>query len=168
MALIAGLDPQGNLRDVEVDSKGSIFVQSHAFRTPYLRVPGLSFASAYTAADAFGTTMVFDVPTEGTIATAVFLDHDDEGIVKELVLFDREFTETADNAAFTVSDTDMRFCVGVVSFDVFYNFAVNQVGQGTPALAYVAPRGKLWGQLVTRGADNIAAAAEPEIRLVIV
>ena len=168
MSDIRGLDEHGHPHDVSVSNKGDIYVTSRAFRTPYKRVPGLSIAGAYAAADAFGTTMEFVVPREGTIASVIFLDHDDEGIVKELVLFDKIFTETADNAAFTVSDVDMRYCVGVVSIDVFFNFAANQVGQGSPALAYVAPQSRLWGQLVTRGADNIAADNEPELLLVIV
>ena len=131
-------------------------------------VPGIVVANAYAAADAMGTKFAVKVPKEGTIATVVWHDYDDEGLPKELVLFSSDFTGSADNAVFAPSDLDLLKCVGVISIGTFYNFSVNQVGVATPALYYIAPAGVLYGQVVTRGADNIAADNIPTFTMVIV
>lgn len=131
-------------------------------------VPVTVFASAYASGDAFGNKFVLEgVPEEGTISNVLFFDRDDEGLSKELVLFKADFTGTADDAAFAVTDADMANCIGVVSITNFYNFGANQIGQGTPALSYRSPAKRLWCQMVTRGADNIAAGMVPDITLVI-
>jgi len=130
-------------------------------------IEGIGVAAAYATADAFGGRLVIPVPVEGTICTVVFHDYDDEGITKELVLFNDEFTATADNSAFAVSDADMRNCVGVISIVTYFNFGSNQIGQATPALFYIAPKGLLYGQFVTRGTDNIAAGAIPDFTMVV-
>lgn len=131
-------------------------------------IPGIGISVAYTAADAFGTKFAFNVPREGTISTVVFHDYDDEGLTKEIVLFSSDFTGTGDNAAFAPSDLDLLKCVGVISIGTFYNFSVNQIGIATPALYYVAPGKRLYGQVVTRGADNIAVDSIPTFTMVIV
>ncbi len=130
-------------------------------------IEGIGTGAAFTAAEAFGGRLVIPVPVEGTITTVVFHDYDDEGITKELVLFNDEFTATADNSAFAVSDADMRKCVGVISIATFFNFSGSQIGISTPALFYIAPKGLLYAQFVTRGADNIAAGSIPAFSMVI-
>lgn len=144
-----------------------VFVTSRVFETPKTTIPGIGAAAAYAAGDAFGDKFILLVPPEGTISNIVFLDLDDEGIQKDLVLFREDFTATADNAAFAVSDDDLGNCIGIVTVNVFYNFSNNQVGIGTPAFAYRAPSGRLFCQFVTQGADNIAAGSEPKFFLVV-
>ena len=164
-----GLEPLSGSPPLPARILNAPYVRSKVYRTERVLVPGIGAAVAYTAADAFGTALSFPVPIEGTIAGVVFYDYDDEGITKELVLFEDPFTATADNAAFAVSDTDLHNCLGVISIDVYYNFGNNQIGIATPALSYVLTTGStLYGQLVTRGADNIAAGAMPELMLVVV
>ena len=132
-------------------------------------VPVTVFVSAYTSGDAFGSKFIIELPVEeGTISNVIFHDLDDEGLSKELVVFSHDFTATADDDAFTVDDFDMRNCIGVVSVTNFYNFAVNQIGQGTPALSFRAPERRFYCQMVTRGADNIATGSAPFLTLVIV
>ena len=108
------------------------------------------------------------VPTEGTIASVVFLDYDDEGLQKDFALFSQTFTATADNSAFAVSDADLENCIGFITVSNFSNFGNNQVGVALPALYYVVPQGILYCQVVTRGVDNIAVGAVPEFFMVIV
>lgn len=163
-----GLTPLGQRLALAVTDKGDLYSATRVFRTTKITVPGIGAAVAYTAADAFGTKFYFSVPTEGTISNVIFLDYDDEGIIKDLVLFSEDFTETADNTAFAVTDLDLANCVGVARVNSYTNFSVNQVGQGQPALAYVAPHGRLYCQIVTQGADDIAAGASPDVYLVIV
>lgn len=165
---LKGVDPLGQHHEVPTNISGELYVAGRVFRTPRQPIPGIGAAVAYTSGDAFGTKMVFQVPIEGTISNVHFLDYDDEGLTKELVLFSQDFTGTADNAAFAVSDEDLRNCIGVLNITQYFNFDANQLGQGTPALGYLAPEGHLWGQWVTRGADNIAAGAQPDCFLVIV
>ena len=96
-----------------------------------------------------------------------FLDFDDEGIQKDVVLFRSDFTATADHDPFAVSDRDLAKCIGVVEVLAFVDFGNNQIGQATPALSYHAPEGILHAQIVTRGADTIAAKADPLLEMVI-
>ena len=144
-----------------------IVTTSRCFATDRIVIPGVGAAVAYLSGDAMGLRFSFSVRREGTIQTVVFLDRDDEGINKDLVLFNREFTQTADNAAFAVSDADLLYCVGVISITTWNNFDANQVGMASPGLFYVAPEARLWCQVVTRGADNIAAGAEPIVFMVV-
>ena len=164
--------PLGQWVDAIGDKSGAAYVAGRIYKSPVIKVPGIGAASAYAAADAFGTKVVINgLPNQGTISDVIFIDKDDEGIVKELVLFDHDFTGTADNSAFAPTDADLENLVGVVSISNFYNYSVNQVGRATPALFYSTdPRspGRLYGQFVTRGADNIAAGSEPLFFLVVV
>lgn len=146
---------------------GPISVNTPIFITPRIVVPGVGAAVAYTSGDAFGTKFRIAVPTKGTISHLVFLDRDDEGVNKELVLFSADFTATADNAAFDVSDADLLLCIGVVNVALWYNFASNQLGIATPALSYIQDSGSLYAQFVTRGVDNIAAGSEPQFFMMI-
>lgn len=147
--------------------RGKVEVFSPLGPTPLIQIPGIGTAAAYATGDAFGVMLEIPVPIEGVIATAVFHDHDNEGIQKDLILSASPFTATADNAAFAPSDLDLTKVIGVVTFDVFTNFNANKVAVATPALYYKAPLGYLYGQFVTRGADNIAAAKLPEFFLVV-
>lgn len=167
--VIAGQDPLGTMREATVDRRGDLFAARRTF-TQMLRVPGIGAAAAYASGDAFGTQLEFPVPRYGVIESLLFVDLDNERIPKDLVLFSRDFTATADNAAFDPSDEDMVFCLGSISIlagdYILFNdsslAAVTSIG-----LAYEAPEGTIWGQLVTRGLDNIAAGSEPFLRLVI-
>lgn len=163
MSLIAGKDPQGKLRDARVSFEGSVVVEGKLWKVGPVRVPGVGAGAAYAAGDAFGTMFSFFVPVTGaTISEVTFLDYDDEGLRKDFVLFEKEFTGTADNAAFNPSDADLRSALGVVSVDVWYNFSANQIGVANPAKPISSPRGQVWCQIVTQGADNIAAGSVPE------
>ena len=175
MADIRGLDPQGHPRDVGVTNDGSVLVTSRAYQTRRIVVPGIGASSAYASGDAFGAKFTFSVPAEGTIATVMFIDRDDEGLAKELVLFNDDFAATTDNSAFAVSDNDLLLCRGVIPITTFFDFGNNQIGIATPAMSYNlndqnsnAGLRTFYCQLVTRGVDNIAAGSEPVIYMVIV
>ena len=157
----------GILGDIYRVLRDGIGVTSPTFKTERTPVSGIGTGVAYTSGDAFGTTIYLKVPKEGTITNVIFLDYDDEGLDKELVLFSGLFTETADNAAFAVSDADLSKCVGVINIATWHNFGNNQVGLATPALGYHVPGGILYAQMVTRGVDNIAADAIPDIIVVV-
>ena len=164
------LEPVSETNPLHVALPDGAVVTSHVYRSETIEIPGIGAAVAYASGDAFGTKFSINVPNEGTIATLVFIDRDDEGITKEFILFDAEFSPTADNSAFTVSDTDMARCIGNIIVDSadFTNFAANQICVASPALAYKVTNGRIWCQVVTRGADNIAAGSSPQFFVVIV
>lgn len=149
------------------EEKPLIWTNSPVWVTDKLLVPGIGTAAAYLPGDAFGTKFYFTVPAEGLISNINFLDFDDEGSQKDFVLFSEDFTATADNAAFNVSDDDLLNCLGVISVTTFFNFGANQLGTGTPAFGYKTPNRRLYCQIVTQGTDNIAAGAIPRVFLVV-
>lgn len=152
---------------VEVQNPVRIFGKT--VKTHLMSVPGIPGAVLYTTGDAFGAKFEIEVPLSGIIHAAVFVDRDDEGIETDLVLFTEDFTATADNAEFTVSDADFASFLSTITFSTFKNFAVNQVSSAAAlGLAYVAPARRLWAQCVTRGGPTIAAGSEPLISLTII
>ena len=131
-------------------------------------IPGIVAAVAYTAGDAFGGRFEINVPEYGTITNVAFMDLDDEGINKDMVLFNAPFLATADNSPIALLDFELKAaCIYVVQISTWIDFLDNRVGISEPALYYHAPKKKLWGQFVTRGVDNIAAGQEPIIRVTI-
>ena len=139
------------------------------FVTPPKIIPGLTLAGAYTSGDAFGTLFWFDVPRRGVVQGVIFHDRDNEKLAKEIILSPAEFTPTANDSAFAPSAFDLTrlFPIRIVvsNFDAYNANAIGHV-EGVN-LPYVAPEGKLWCQVVTRGADNIASGSEPSISLII-
>ena len=92
-------------------------------------------AGAYSAGDAVGGKMEFKnvctpYDNSGTIVQAHIKDKDQQNALLYLVLFDQDFTATADNAAFTVSDADLENIISVLQFSVanYVSFADNSVG----------------------------------------
>jgi len=93
-------------------------------------------AGAYSALDAVGSKMEFtDVCTPysntASIVQGYVKDNTKENALLYLVLFDRDFTATADNAAFAVSDADLLNVVCVLEFAVadYISFNANSMAQ---------------------------------------
>ena len=87
-------------------------------------------AGAYSALDAVGGLLEFEdactpYSNSGKIAQAILLDDAKQAALLYLVLFDRTFTATADNAAFAVSDADLQNVIGVVEFAVADYVSIN-------------------------------------------
>ena len=150
-----------------VGVEGSVNIVGVPFMTDYIEIPGITTASVYTAADAFGTKFWFDVPKVGSISAAIMLDMDDEGIETDLWLFRGDFVATADHDAFAVTDADLLLLEWPIGITNFANVSVNQVGVNSSMdLPYHAPTGKLFCQCVTRGTPTIAVVNLPRVRLV--
>lgn len=142
--------------------------------TRLVQVPGIGTGSAYAAGDAFGTLITFsDVfrteKCSGTIVSAFFIDLDDEGIQKDVPIYIAPITATTDNSAAAPSDTDVLLCRGHFSISTFLNLGNNQIGTLTNIGLWVSGSDpNLYTQLVTQGADNIAASNIPWIGIVVV
>lgn len=148
--------------------KNLVTTQKSQFDTGWMQIPGVAISSAYTAEDAFGTTLTFNVPKIGKIDSALFIDKDDEGIEMEFVLFNDVFVETVDAAAFAPSDADLGKVVGSLMFSIFNDYNANQISHAdTPKIHYNCPSGIMRGQFKTSGTPNIAANNLPSVRIFI-
>ena len=77
----------------------------------------------YAAGDALGGLLEFEdartaFARSGYICNALLKDKHKLNQLIYLVLFDRTFTPTADQAAFDPSDADLANCIGVLRFEV--------------------------------------------------
>lgn len=143
--------------------------------TRRILIPGIGTASAYTDGDAFGTT--FFIPSlfrpekrSGVAVKVLLCDKDDEGFQVDLNFFSRAITATTDNSPFTPNDIDLADAwEGTISVSNFYNWAVNQGGQNVDSRLWLnSETTGIWCQCTARGALNIAAGAEPWIKLTVV
>jgi len=78
-------------------------------------------AGAYSSLDAVGGKLEFEdartaFSAKGTITRANISDKGKQDAHLYLVLFSEDFTATADNAAFAVSDADLLNVIGVIDF----------------------------------------------------
>lgn len=138
-------------------------------------VSGVVTGAAYADADAIGTGVVFPnvlrpEALSGTIYTALYLDADDEGLAVDLHLFRSPpaYVPT-DNGAYAPGDAALEAYCGTISFASFSNFGVNQVSvaSGVGIAVANAAGTALYGQVVARGALNIAADNQLRFRLVV-
>jgi hypothetical protein len=97
-------------------------------------------AGAYSAADAVGGKLEFEnvcsvYKNTGAIVQAHIKDNAKQDALLYLVLFDRDFTATADNAPMTISDADLLNVVMVLEFAVadYIDFASNSIALVDPA-----------------------------------
>lgn len=129
-------------------------------------------AGAYAAQDAVGGMLTFSVEAEPNtglyIDGGVLTDLAKQDVQLDLVLFNQEFTPTADNAAFDIGDADLPSVVGVVSFVSYTDSADSSFcavrGLSIPVVIE-NQSGALYGQLVTRGAPTYATTTDVTVRL---
>lgn len=93
-------------------------------------------AGAYSSLDAVGGKLEFEnvctpYSNSASIVRATVLDKGKQSALLYLVLFDRDFTETADNTAFTVTDADLANVLGVLEIGTadYIDLHDNSVGQ---------------------------------------
>lgn len=136
--------------------------------------PVVSTTPAYTAKDAVGGKLTFTnaARTSGgsiTIQTAVIVDRSQQMPVLELVLFDRDFTASNDNAAFDPTDAELAYCIGVIKISDYSDFNDNAVAVRTGIGLTAKLEGTdLYGQLVTRSAPTFVATTDIVVALTIV
>lgn len=147
---------------------GLVPIGGNLVYVPPFPVPGITAADALDANDAMGSVFSVPVPKVGTIVAAVFYDLDDEGISKELWVATQAFTGAANDAAFSLSDADLVRMRGVITFQGFKDAANGQIAESSDTpFWYIAPNELLYMQFKTLGTDNIAAAAMPQLSLLI-
>ena len=143
--------------------------------TPFVPVPGIATASAYTAADAFGSMGVFKtdiaghpLPVRGIIVAPKLLDPDDDTLSLTVHIFNEAFTDTADHDALALVAADATKWVTSMNFDDGTDMGAFK-GHEIQAWnsPYYSKNRELLFQCSTAGTPNIAAGAIPSIQLCI-
>lgn len=124
----------------------------------------------YASGDQLGEKFsITNVPEHGTIMAVNVIDRDSEVINLDVVFFKRNFTASANNAAFTPSDADLSNCLGAVLVDTWKAFSNNSLGsESNVALPYWAPLGTLYCVCVTRGTPTFTAVTDVLVSISIV
>ena len=113
-------------------------------------------AGAYASLDAVGGKLEFEdactpFNNSGTIVQAYLSDKGKQDAHLYLVLFSEDFTETADNAAFAVSDADLLNVIAVIEFVAaeYIDFNANSFVQNLDDFEFNLVEGgtSLFGQL---------------------
>jgi len=137
-------------------------------------------AGAYTAGDAFGGLLTFasvvrSAGGSGEILKVTIVDNAKQSAPIDLVLFDRTFTPTADNAVFDPTDADLANCLGFIGIENtdYAEFSDNCVatkasGQQMPFAYDLAAGGSaLFGQMAIRVGDTFVAVNDVTIKLTV-
>lgn len=132
-------------------------------------------AGAYSAEEAVGGKLTFDIidaqTGTGIVHTLVITDLAKQSVAMELWLFDRNFTATADNAAFDVADADLPNVLGVIPIATTDWFAsadssvacVRNIGLvGTAIDGH-----NIFGQLKAVGTPTYSATSDLTVKLTV-
>jgi hypothetical protein len=150
-----------------------------------IQTPAIT-AGAYSAGDAVGGLLEFEnacspFSPRGTIISAILTDNAKQSALMHLHLFDRAFTPTADNAAFSVTDADLAHYLGSIQFIAAEHniFADNSACMGGQSIA-IGPLAalqlpivlvdggtSLFGQLQTGGTPTYAATDDLAVKLIL-
>lgn len=135
-------------------------------QTRISQTPTVSTTPAYTAKDAVGGLLTFAnaARTSGgtiIIESVAVIDNSQQMPALDLVLFDRTFSASTDNAAFDPTDADLANVIGVIPIASWADFNDNSVatryGLG---LAAKLDGTSLFGQLVTRSTPTFVATTD--------
>jgi hypothetical protein len=125
--------------------------------------PTLSVAASYATGDYVGTSATPWSWTgcrvsagTGQLQSVTVIDKALQSIAGELWLFDRSVTVPNDSAAWTITDADAQFLIGVVPFSTYYASAANSVSSNTGlSMPIWCNSGtSIFGAVVTRGAPS--------------
>lgn len=146
-----------------------------ARRRQSISVQPVVTAGAYSANDAVGGLMEFAEAVagqgrSGTIQTLLIIDQAEQSVEYDLVLFDRTFTATADNAALAISAADSLNCIGTINVPT----SPKDIGAASVAtvkdiqIGFKVNGGKsIFGQLVTRGTPTYGATSDIQVKLIV-
>lgn len=138
--------------------------------------------AAYGNGDAIGGLLTFAnvcsaFEPEFDVHQALLIDNNKQNAIVRLILFDRTFTPTADNAAEDPSDTDLQNVIGFVSWLAadYLSLSDNSVAMGGASttspihlsMKLVDGGVNLYGQLISYGTPTYAAADDLTVKLLI-
>ena len=124
--------------------------------------------NAYASGDQMSTLQNIDVCSNGgrsggEITLITVMDKVTQSVALDLFFFDRSVTLAADNAAVSISDADMVFCLGVVNvlvsdYDATAVNSIATVSVNLPVMAADAGK-RIFMAIVSRGAPTYAASS---------
>lgn len=163
MADIRGRTPLGRWAPVLIDDNGRVAVfgdESVIVNTAPVAVDGMA-ANGHADEDVVGLPITIDVPKEGIILSAIGVDTDDEEIEYNIFVFNKPFTASDDDAAFTLVAADIPNLVGIINVNSFVNINGDAVGtENNINMPYHTSTRKLYCQIVTTGTPNYALTTE--------
>ena len=129
-------------------------------------------AGAYAANDAVGGLLTFANAVRnsgggGVVKDMIILDDAGQDAALELWLFSETFTAIADNAAFDISQADLRNLVAIVSTadGAYYASGTESAARVEASQRYDLAGTSLFGQLVTRGTPTYTATDDISVIL---
>ena len=129
-------------------------------------------AGAYAANDAVGGLLTFANAVRnsgggGIVKSLIILDDAGQDAALELWLFSETFTAIADNAAFDISQADLRNLVAIVATadGAYFASGTESAARVEASQRYDLAGTSLFGQLVTRGTPTYAATDDVTIVL---
>ena len=138
-------------------------------------------AGIYSTGDALGGKLTFEYSARrpggtGTIMSLTIVDEADQGVALDLILFNKDFSATADNAAIAISDADAINIIGIINVASgdYTDTGANKTAELTNVkLKFKCKEDwaddntgkKLYGQLVTRGTPTYAATNDITVKL---
>lgn len=133
-------------------------------------------AGAYSIGDAVGGLLTFADAAlgngrEAEIKTLVIVDRGQQEVALDLVLFDRTFTATVDNAAFDPTDADLANTIGMIPVlpEHYTRFVDNSLAMIRPVGLYftTGANANIYGQLVVRGIPTYASTGDLTVKLTV-
>lgn len=129
-------------------------------------------AGAYAANDAVGGLLTFANATRnsgggGVVKDVIILDDAGQDAALELWLFSETFTAIADNAAFDISQADLRNLVAIVATadGAYFASGTESAARVEASQRYDLLGTSLFGQLVTRGTPTYVATDDVTVIL---
>lgn len=133
-------------------------------------------AGLYAAGDALGGLLTFANAARvagggGCITKVVVIDKDQELTPVDLVLFDRQFVPTADNAPFDPSNADLNNCIGYIDVPAtdYVDFVDNSVATKASGLRmpfdYDLAGTSLFGQMRIAGGATPTYTSTSDVRV---
>lgn len=135
--------------------------------------PTISASAIYAQGDAVGGLLTFTgaarVSGAGLwLRQAVIIDLAQQLAPLDLVLFDRTFTASSNNAVFDPSDADLANVLTVVPITTYSSFSDNSVGISPVLdLPLILSGTSLFGQLIARSTPTYAATSDLTVALLV-
>lgn len=163
IGLMVASSPRANAAGANVSTQSAVVAVT----------PTISSGVAYTSGDAVGGKMVFSKATDqkrtALLASVVILDKAKQNSSLDLVCYSGDFTATADNAAYAVSDADNTKAVVAVSIP-----NTSYIDIGGSSLAIISGVSELFAttednslrcQLIARGTPTYTSTSDIQVTL---
>lgn len=155
---------------------GEAVVGAVVGKTTVIAITPTISITAYAVGDAIGGLLTFAdaARLSGgtlTVQAVILIDKDQEQAEIDLVLFDRTFTPSADNAVFNPSDADIANHIGTIKINPadYANFSTNCAAtvRNVGLALKLNGSASLYGQMVIRGVQTYTSTAGLTIKLVV-